>query len=399
MQAPLLSSARRRRPRSAAPARGPTRGSRRRRRAPPGAPLRRRHQRGDRAELVTGAQGVGVGRGRGEDVGEHLGDRYAERMHGVDELGGHAVAGGQEAVLGERLLGVDELVRRVALLELQSRQRLHERAQGGRRFESWLRVHDAHLDGAEPGLRPHVPPEEGGLRDRSRAQEQLDGGDPVLVVREAPRQPGAREGLKQDRPVGGQPGRPTAPQRRAGRKREEQREVGAQAVQQPYGALGIRHADVHVQGERRLAPGDPAHRALHHLVAAGRRDLRVLGHLAGMHARRGHLEADGPRVAGEPRAQAAELGHRPAHRVVGGGGELERRLVGLGRAASGEVLAECRQQRVGALGERPGLGIEEHHLLLEAHRVRGRRLPRRPLGLYRHRMPPGGAQPRPGPWP
>ena len=99
--------------------------------------------------------------------------------------------------------------------------------------------------------------------------------DPVLVVLEAPRQAGAREGLKEDRAVGGQPGRPAAPQRRAGRQRQQQREMGAQAVQQPDRALGVRHADVHVQGERRLAARDPAHRAVHDLVA--RRPARPAG--------------------------------------------------------------------------------------------------------------------------
>ena len=32
--------------------------------------------------------------------------RYASGAHGVDELGGRAVAGGEEAVFGECLLGV-----------------------------------------------------------------------------------------------------------------------------------------------------------------------------------------------------------------------------------------------------------------------------------------------------
>ena len=44
------------------------------------------------------------------------------------------VAGGQEAVLGQHLLRVDELARREALLELQPGQRLDERAQRARRL-------------------------------------------------------------------------------------------------------------------------------------------------------------------------------------------------------------------------------------------------------------------------
>ena len=76
--------------------------------------------------------------------------------------------------------------------------------------------------------------------------------------------------------------------------------MGAQAVQQPDRALGVGHADVHVQGEGRLAASNPAHGVLHELVAAGRRDLRVLGHLSGVHARHGRRKPDGPRVAGQP---------------------------------------------------------------------------------------------------
>src|SRR5215207_10401835 len=43
----------------------------------------------------------------------------------------------------------------------------------------------------------------------------------------AARQTGAWEGLEEDRAVGGQPRCPALPQRRGGRERQEQREVGA----------------------------------------------------------------------------------------------------------------------------------------------------------------------------
>ena len=73
-----------------------------------------------------------MGHRRGEEVGKQIGDRYAEAADGVDELGGHPVACGEKAVLGERLLGVHELGLREALLELQSAHGLHERAEGAR---------------------------------------------------------------------------------------------------------------------------------------------------------------------------------------------------------------------------------------------------------------------------
>ena len=75
--------------------------------------------------------------------------------------------------------------------------------------------------------------------------------------------------------------------------------MGTQAVQQPDRALGVGHADVHVQGEGRLAASDPAHGVLDHLVAPGRRDLRVLGHLPRVHARHGRRQPHRPCVAGQ----------------------------------------------------------------------------------------------------
>ena len=125
--------------------------------------------------------------GCGEEVGEQVGQRYALGAGGVDEFGVDAVAGGEEAVLGECFLGVCEVGWGVAFFEFQSADGLHERAQGGGCLQSWLGVHDAYFDGAEAGLWSRVPPEEGWFGDRFAAQEQVDGGDPVVVVLEVSR--------------------------------------------------------------------------------------------------------------------------------------------------------------------------------------------------------------------
>jgi hypothetical protein len=51
----------------------------------------------------------------------------------------------------------------------------------------------------------------------------------------------------------------------------------------------------------------------------------------------------------------------------------------------GELVAEHGEHLVGALRQHPGLGIEEHHLLLETDRVRRRGLPSRPFARVRGR--------------
>jgi len=156
--------------------------------------------------------------------------------------------------------------------------------------------------------------------------------------------------------------------------------MGAEAVQEADRGLGVRHSDVHVQSKRRLAASDPAHGAVNELVAPRRRDPGVLVHRARVHARDRGREPEIARVVGQPRAQAAELRDRTADGGVGAGVQLERPFVSLGRAVPGELVAEHGEHLVGALGEHPGAGIEEHHLLLETDRVRRRRLPIGPAG-------------------
>jgi hypothetical protein len=156
--------------------------------------------------------------------------------------------------------------------------------------------------------------------------------------------------------------------------------MGAQVVQQPDRVLGVRHTDVNVEREGRLAPSNAAHGPVHELVTAGPRDPGVLSHLRRVHARDRGREPEVARIAGKPRPEAAQLCDRGADRGMRARVQLERRLVCLRRAVLGEVVADQSQHRVGALRQRPGVGIEEHHLLLEAHAVRGRRLPIRPAG-------------------
>jgi hypothetical protein len=145
--------------------------------------------------------------------------------------------------------------------------------------------------------------------------------------------------------------------------------MGAQVVQQPDRVLGVRHTDVNVEREGRLAPSNAAHGPVHELVTAGARDPGVLSHLRRVHARDRGREPEVARIAGKPRPEAAQLCDRGADRGMRARVQLERRLMCLRRAVLSEVVADQSQHRVGALRQRPGVGIEEHHLLLEAHAV------------------------------
>ena len=103
---------------------------------------------------------------------EQLVERDQRVVVDLDQPRVDAVARGDEAVLVDRLLGRDHPLMREAALELEPRERLDERDEGGGLVDGRLRVHDPHLDRPEAGLRAHVPPEEGRLGDRPAADQQ-----------------------------------------------------------------------------------------------------------------------------------------------------------------------------------------------------------------------------------
>ncbi len=105
------------------------------------------------------------------------------------------------------------------------------------------------------------------------------------------------------------------------------------------------------------------------------------------------LRSSGDELPRELAAQVLELGHSFGDGRVRVGAQLERRAVGLGARVSGELSVKPRHHRVGARGERPVGGVEQHHLLLDPYgpgRHRGR--PLRPqagtgeLDRRRHRV-------------
>ena len=251
-----------------------------------------------------------------------------------------AVASGQEAVLGEHFLRVHELGWRVALLELQPGQRLDERAQRARRLQPRLGVHDAYLDGAEPGLWARVPPQERRLGDRARAQEQVDGGDPVGVVRRS-----AAAGRCAGRPergsCGWRPARSRRP-RHSGELADSASSSGRWARSRLSSRIALSGSATPMctcrakVGSRRAIPRMVS---LHQLVAAGRRDLRVLGIAPGA-CRPRRSRARSPARRG-PAARAAGQARPPPRRPWHGGRWSARAPPrGSRPSSSREVVAE-----------------------------------------------------------
>ena len=144
---------------------------------------------------------------------------------------------------------------------LEAHEALDERDQRGGVADARLRVHHAHLERAELGLQAHVPPDERRLGDRAAADQHVD----------RPRRSRRRSPNSRGMPVRGKAWKtgvralasPLSRPRvngRVGRQREQHRDVRAHAVERAHGELGVGHGDVHVQRERRLAPGELAQR-------------------------------------------------------------------------------------------------------------------------------------------
>ena len=209
--------------------------------------------------------------------------------------------------------------------------------QGGHRGgvgQGRLRVHDPHLDRAEARLRPHVPPEEGRLGNGVAADQHVDRLDVVGVVGEGARDADPREGLEERRAGRGEAGVAALPEGRVDREREQQRDVGAEAVGGVDRRFGVGDADVDVEAEGRLAPGQLAHRAVDELVAlaGGDDDLLPDREGVGAGARRPASRAGaGSRV--ELGRSAASSSIAPAIAAVDAGLDLQRRAVGLGGEA------------------------------------------------------------------
>ena len=162
------------------------------------------------------------------------------------------------------------------------------------------------------GVRPHRPPDLRVLDDRARVEQELD----VLSVRRpaavgvgnAAAREALGEGLGAHRV---QPRVPAVKERRVGANGEQQRQHRAQAVADPHRAVGAAHADVHVQGERVVAPSDVVEALVDPSVVLGVDD--VLLAVVGPRMRAGGAERDAAR---RRRARTGAGGGRAGGRGV-----------------------------------------------------------------------------------
>ena len=119
---------------------------------------------------------------------------------------------------GERALG------------LVAGEAVHERGEREHVAQLGLGVHLAHLDGAEPRVRAHVPPELRAVLHPGGAQRRLERVLVVGEVAERARDAAAGVGAHERGAGAGQAGVDAEPERRVGGQPGQQRQVGAQAV-------------------------------------------------------------------------------------------------------------------------------------------------------------------------
>jgi hypothetical protein len=277
------------------------------------------------------------------------------------------VAGREPLVLVEHLGRVvaEPLARLEVLGELLD-HRLDQRRQRERVLDARLGVHGAHLDGAEVRVRADVVPEVGVVLDHARLDHEVDALLVVGPVRVGGWDADAREGAE-DRHAGGvEAGAVPAPERRVGRQREQDRHVHPHPVGDVDGLLGVVDADVDVQAEDDLLPGDEAQRRDQVAVARAGDDPLVLPARERVGARRADQQVTALGGVGDVAAQVAQLLGGLGGVVARLGGDLEHRLHQLRLDLPRRRLVEERLDRV---REREGVGIDDHQLLLDADRV------------------------------
>jgi hypothetical protein len=230
-----------------------------------------------------------------------------------------------------------------------------------------LRVHRAHLDGAELGVRADVVPEVRVIGHHAGLDHEVDAGlvvGPVLVVG---RDPHAREGAEHGHPGRRQAGLVRAPVRRVRADRLEDRHVHAHPVADVDRLLRVVHAHVDVQPVDDLLARDEAQRGDQLAVAGVGGDALLLPQ--GGRMRAGGADREAPRrcrvghLAAQPAQVPAGLGDVLARRCR----DLQHRLQQLGLDLALTLVGLDDGVDLVRQGER--LPVEDHQLFLDAERV------------------------------
>ena len=243
-------------------------------------------------------------------------------------------------------------------------QRLEECYHGDGFREGRQAVADAQLHGAILRVRPDVPPE---IFDRSDGS-----GCHETVVEQPELIPGAKGGSVthggqrlEDRDAGrGEPRVLSLPEGGAGRKREEVREVGEQAIDHRYRVLAVAHPRVDMEPEDHDSSGDPLIALHQHAIAPGRREGALGVTCEGMGS--GSGESQGRRSG-----RTDFIDCRPkffphlSHRLADGGVDLQHGAEDLGFDA-GLLAAQSPKDPGGGIGQVQTSGVENLQLHLDA---------------------------------
>ena len=114
---------------------------------------------------------------------------------------------------------------------------------------------------------PHRPPDVARILHHAGLHQRIDIGVELLLGAKQLRHAGARQLVVGRQPIALEPGRPRAPERRRGRKRNEQRQIGQHPRHHVDPVVGVRQLDMHVQPAQHVALADHL-QVVHHRVVA-----------------------------------------------------------------------------------------------------------------------------------
>ncbi len=200
--------------------------------------------------------------------------------------------------------------------------------------ESSTSVQESGARSSSVGLRsdgPDRPPDIARILDHAGAHQRGHIGVEFLAGAEQLRHAGARQLVIGGEPVALEPRAPRLPERRGGREREEQRQIGQHSIHHVDPLVRIGQLDMHVQPAQEIALADHLQVVHDGVVALFVGLLRAAPGGGRMRAGGENGEAVFGRHRGDGLAQMAQLRARIRHVDVGRGHHLDLRLQELRR--------------------------------------------------------------------